>query len=120
MPVVRNSIAVLSAFCSFGCYTWKPVTMNVNADASTRPARVEVVTTKSERVVIYKPEVHGDSIHGWLDSQSRIPVARAISDVASSRTRQLSSGRTAALLVGTIITGFTVLVAYASTHIVID
>ena len=118
--MIRNSIAILSTFFSLGCYTWKPVTMNVNADASTRPARVEVVTTKSERIVIHKPEVRGNSIHGWLDSQSHIPVAGAISDVASSRTRQLSSGRTAALVVATIITGFTVLVAYASTHVVID
>lgn len=120
MPVIRNSIAILTTFWAFGCYTSRAVTLNENPDASARPASVEVVTTKGERLVIYKPEVRGDSIHGWLDSQSRNPAARAISDVAFSRTRQLSSGRTAALVVGAIITGFTVLVAYASTHVVVD
>ena len=105
MPVIRNSIAILTTFWAFGCHTSRAVTLNENPDASARPASVEVVTAKGERLVVYQPEVRGDSLYGWLDERSRNPAAYAVSDIRSASTRQLSGGRTA-VAVATIVVGF--------------
>ena len=105
MPALRNSIAILTTCWTLGCYTTKRVTLKANPDASARPASIEVVTTRGQRLVVYQPEVRGDSLYGWLDEGSRNPAAYAVSDIGSASTRQLSGGRTA-IAVATIVVGF--------------
>ena len=103
IPQLRSIVAVVSAATTFACQTWKPVTLNENPDPAARPSRIEITSRGGSTSIVYSPVVRGDSLYGWQDRERTVPAAYAVADITTARTRQLSGGRTAALVAGTIV-----------------
>ena len=90
MPALRSLIAVTVAVWTIGCYSWKPVRLDANPEASTRPSRIEITTKEPARYTVYHPEVRGDSLHGWLDDSRSRPVSFVVSQIAGAEVRKLN------------------------------
>ena len=115
MTILRRLIAIFAATANLGCYTVRPVSLVENADASRRPETIDVTTNHGPEMRIYGPVIRKDSLYGWYDEDRTRPATFGINEIVSARTRQLSTGRTAALLVGggvvVIATAYLILVA---------
>jgi hypothetical protein len=88
MAALRSLIAATVAVCTIGCYSWKPVRLDVNPDASTRPSRIEISTQDRARYTLFSPEVRGDSLHGWFDDSRSKPASFAVIQIVSAQVRQ--------------------------------
>jgi hypothetical protein len=115
MTIVRRFIAIFAATATLGCYTVRPVNLVENADASRRPENIDVTTNHGPETRIYGPVIRKDSLYGWYDEDRTRPATIGINEIVSARTRQLSTGRTVALLVGggivVIVTAYLILLA---------
>lgn len=99
---MRRSLAITAAFLTIGCTTWKKVSLVENAEPSNRPEKIEILSTKGERL-LYRPIVEGDSLRGWLDKAQTNPEAFALSDIRRARVAHFSSGRTALAIGGGLV-----------------
>lgn len=100
MTLLRKSIAVFAVTATLGCYTMKPVNLVENPDASRRPETIDITTSHGPELRIYGPVIRGDSLFGWYDEGRTRLATIGIDQIVTARTRQLSTGRTAALLIG--------------------
>jgi hypothetical protein len=115
MTTLRKLIAIFTATATVGCYTVRPVNLVENADAPSRPETIDITTHHGPELRIYGPVIRRDSLYGWYDEDRTRAATFGIDEIVSARTRQLSTGRTAALLVGggvvVIATAYIILVA---------
>jgi hypothetical protein len=100
MAFIRKFIGVFAMVATTGCYTMRPVRLDESPAAAIRPESIEVMTKAGVHVRIYEPAVRGDSLHGWYDEQKTRFASYSIDEIATAEVRQLSAGRTAALVVG--------------------
>ena len=99
---LRNAVAIFLATAISGCHVTKNVILSENPDATSRPSRIDVTTKSGSTLVIYDPVVQSDSVKGFSDPDRKNPTAIATTEIASAQTRQVSSGRTALLVVGIV------------------
>ncbi len=99
---LRNAIVGLCAVFAAGCHTSKNVNLVENPDTTSRPSRIEVVTKSGSAIRVYAPVIERDSLRGYLDEERTNATVLAVSDIQSARSRQVSSGRTAALVVAIV------------------
>ena len=93
---IRNALAIALLAGQFACYSWNKVTLTDNQDAATRPTLIEVTRKTGGTYDVYYPVVRGDSLHGWTDQKRTGAAEFSLSELARARTKQISSGRTAA------------------------
>lgn len=84
------------------CHTTRNVKLVENPDATSRPSQIEVVTRSGATILVYDPVIQRDSLRGYSDRDGKTPTALAVSDIQSAKARQLSGGRTAALVLGLV------------------
>jgi hypothetical protein len=100
MTFVRKLIAVFAMTTTTGCNTMRPMKLDESSEAASRPESIEVMTRRGVHAVLYAPAVRGDSLHGWYDAEKTRSASYGIDEIATAEVRQLSAGRTAALVVG--------------------
>ena len=84
------------------CHVTRNVNLVENPDATSRPSQIEVVTKGGSTIVVYNPVIQRDSLRGYSDHTKATPIVLATTDIQTARTRQLSGGRTAFLVVGIV------------------
>jgi hypothetical protein len=99
----------LSIMLTTSCTTMQNVSLKENPNSATRPSQIDV-RSGGQSYVVYWPIVRGDSIHGWKDAVQTMPLSFAISDIQRARSRQVSTERTVAAVIG-VVAGAYVLVA---------
>ncbi|HKY96281.1 MAG TPA: hypothetical protein VJL35_00365 [Gemmatimonadaceae bacterium] len=93
---IRHAVALTLLAGQSACYAWKNVTLVENQDPKARPTVIEVTRKLGGTYDVYYPVVNGDSLNGWEDQKRTRLVRFALSDLTRARTKQISSGRTAA------------------------
>ena len=95
-PFIRRAVALTLLAGQSACYAWKNVTLVEKQHAEARPTVIEVTRKLGGTYDVYYPVVKGDSLNGWADQKRTRLVRFALSDLSRARTKQVSSGRTAA------------------------
>ena len=91
---------LLAILLGAGCYSWRPVRLEPNPDPATRPSHIDITLRDGARHTVYRPEVHQDSLRGWIGETGITPVRFALNDIASARVRKVDGDKTAAFAIG--------------------
>ena len=84
-----------------GCTSWHVETLPpAELIAQKHPGRLRVEKLDGKRVMVYRPEVQGDSLVGRPSATSKESRAVGLADVSSVSTGHFNAGRTILLVVG--------------------
>lgn len=116
--VRRNALLALCLSLELtGCTSWRLENVGpAEVIVRDHPAKIRVRGPHMSQVVLYWPEVHGDSLLGRHRGNARVPDRFvALADVASVATSHVDAGKTAAIGLGIVAAlGITALIAAAS------
>ena len=112
----RPVAAVLVVLQLSGCTSWNVETLPpAELISQKHPDRLRVEQLDGKRVMIYGPEVQGDSLRGRPSASSKGSRAVTLASVSSVSTWHFSAGKTLGLTLGVVaVAAAAALIALAS------